>query len=89
MWYHELIKRLRKELPRWRWTSKLGQRGGTLDGETQKQNIHLEIKYARGHWSLNASGLLGSKQPQWTLTLEKVQVSTLEGLILTIVAECV
>jgi hypothetical protein len=88
VWHQDLINRLKLELPRWRWKSGLTHRGGTLDGETQKQSIHLEIEYARGHWVLSAYGLLGFRQPQWTLTLEDGQFDSLEGLVTTILAEC-
>jgi len=88
VWHKELTSRLRAELPRWRWKSRLTHRGGTIDGEAQKQNIHIEIRYARGHWLLNASGLFGRQQPQWELTIENGQFTDLDELVTEILAEC-
>lgn len=88
MWDRELTSRLRAELPRWRWKSRLTHRGGTIDGETQKQNIHIEIEYARGHWFLNAYGLFGLRQPQWELTVEDAKFTDFDEMVTTILAEC-
>ena len=88
MWSRELIARLKLELPRWRWKSGLTHRGGTLDGEAQKQVIHCEIEHVRGRWVLDAHGLLGRRQPQWTLTLEGEKFDSIDGLATAILAEC-
>lgn len=87
-WYTQLPAQLKHELPRWRWTPHLRQRGGTLDGETQKQNVHIEIDYARGHFIVNAYGLLGRRQPQWTLTIGDGKCGSLDEVVTLIVGEC-
>jgi len=87
VWHRDLSKRLAKELPRWRWKSRLTHRGGTLEGESQKQNIRIELKYARGRWSLKATGLVGRKQPQTDLDVEG-DFDDLDDLFVTILAEC-
>ena len=88
MWHRELVGQLKRELPRWRWRAHLNHQGGTLDGESQKQNIHVEIEYARGAWRLDAYGLLGHRQPQWVLTLEGVKLSSLDEVAGAILDEC-
>ena len=88
MWHQELIARLNRELPRWRWKSRLTHRGGTIDGETQKQHIHVKIQYARGHWIINAYGVIGRRQPQYDLTIEDGKISDFDDLAVTIMAEC-
>jgi hypothetical protein len=59
-----------------------------IDGETQKQNLRIQIKHARGRWTLSAEGLLGRRQPQWVLTIEEGEYSSLEAVLETILAEC-
>jgi hypothetical protein len=88
VWTQQLIQRLRLELPRWQWTPRLTHRGGTIEGETQKQSLRISIKYARRHWTASVEGLLGRRQPQWVLTIEDAEFTSLDELFEMILAEC-
>lgn len=88
MWTKQLTSRLQAELPRWRWKSRLTHRGGTIEGETQKQNIRIALSYARGRWQLSVEGLMGTRQPQWVLTIDDAEFTSLDELFETILAEC-
>lgn len=83
MWHRDLLTQLRQQAPRWRWVSKLGARGGELDGTAQKGNLHIEIGYARGTWSYVVHKLYGRLKPQWVLMGEGTtdQLVELVGII--------
>lgn len=87
MWHRDLPKHLAKVLPRWRWKSRLTHRGGTIEGESQKQNVRVEITHARGRWTLKATGLVGHKQPQTALEVEGT-FDDFSEMLVSLLVEC-
>jgi hypothetical protein len=82
-WSRELLSLVRKHLPRWRWTSTLRQRGGVLEGKSQKDAVRFIIAYARRSWDVQ----IWLFQKRW-IWLDIQRVNSVKELFLFIQYTC-
>ena len=67
MWTDTLIKTLRREATRWRWTAIWSHHGGDLHGTSQKRELHIEIEYARSMWAYTVKERI---RKEWVITTD-------------------